>query len=384
LALSLASCTFGWSNGLMPSTHPATAVANCAMKNRRPRSVRDCSRTVSTGCPASISARQAAAWDSSGLSAVDDVDEHAVAAVGAGTRERLARHRQDARALLAGRFGHQLLGPEPERRQGRIGDERELVAAAERELSEHEAEPQARAGFRALGFLAVLHRHLRAVEHRVEVDAEQRGGHEAEVRQGAVAAADLGVVAERAPEVVFLGDVEQAGARIGDGDPVSPVALARVEVLEQRQGLDRPAGLGREDEERPSRIDGALHGGDLQRLGGVEHVQVDAAGTSPNDLAEDLGSERGPAHAQQDRVREALVLDSGSVGLELSGFRRERSRWSAIPAVLSSCVPSVAHIARRGARIAPHHVGFLARRIPPADRLLESGKDGPRRWPGGR
>ena len=38
--LSLASCTLGWSNGLIPSTQPATAVANSAKKKIRPRSMR--------------------------------------------------------------------------------------------------------------------------------------------------------------------------------------------------------------------------------------------------------------------------------------------------------------------------------------------------------
>src|SRR5437868_12660892 len=36
--LSLASCTFGWSNGLIPRTQPDTAVANSAKKKIRPRS----------------------------------------------------------------------------------------------------------------------------------------------------------------------------------------------------------------------------------------------------------------------------------------------------------------------------------------------------------
>ena len=36
LVLSLASCTLGWSNGLMPSTQPATAVANSAKKKIAP------------------------------------------------------------------------------------------------------------------------------------------------------------------------------------------------------------------------------------------------------------------------------------------------------------------------------------------------------------
>jgi hypothetical protein len=36
--VSLATWTSGWSNGLMPSAQPATAVANSAKKKIRPRS----------------------------------------------------------------------------------------------------------------------------------------------------------------------------------------------------------------------------------------------------------------------------------------------------------------------------------------------------------
>ncbi len=68
--LSFASCTFGWSNGLMPSTHPATAVANSAKKKIRPRSAAPSTDMVTVGWPASASALTLASSSSSGVSAL--------------------------------------------------------------------------------------------------------------------------------------------------------------------------------------------------------------------------------------------------------------------------------------------------------------------------
>ena len=44
--------------------------------------------------------------------------------------------------MLAGRLGDELLGPEAVGAERRVGDERQLVAALERELAERAAEPQ--------------------------------------------------------------------------------------------------------------------------------------------------------------------------------------------------------------------------------------------------
>ena len=80
--LSFAACTSGWSNGLIPSTWPATAVANSQRKNSRPSSYGSARR---------------------------DLAALPVRPVG-----RLARRGHEPLALLAGRLGEQLLGPEPE------------------------------------------------------------------------------------------------------------------------------------------------------------------------------------------------------------------------------------------------------------------------------
>ena len=69
--LSFASCTFGWSNGLIPSAQPATAVANSAKKKMRPRSpAPPLNDSVAVGCPARPSASIFASMSSSGSSSL--------------------------------------------------------------------------------------------------------------------------------------------------------------------------------------------------------------------------------------------------------------------------------------------------------------------------
>ena len=146
--LSLASCTFGWSNGLMPSTQPATAVANSAKKKTRPRSDAPCDDQGDRGVSGLGERRHLLVELLVGLVAVAQVGEDAVVAVGIGLAERLVGHRQDALALLAGRLGDQLLDPEAEARDRLGDDEGELVAPLERQLAHRDAQPQPRVGGR--------------------------------------------------------------------------------------------------------------------------------------------------------------------------------------------------------------------------------------------
>ena len=67
--LSFASWTLGWSNGLIPSAQPATAVANSEKKKIRPRSVAPFAVSVIVGWPALASASRAEARRGSGSSA---------------------------------------------------------------------------------------------------------------------------------------------------------------------------------------------------------------------------------------------------------------------------------------------------------------------------
>ena len=194
---------------------------------------------------------------------------------------------------------------------------RELVAAGVGQRAERGAEPQPRFA------LARLLRGDRGGELRAHVDARERGRDDAEVRQRRVAAADVGVVDEGAAEAVLGGDVAHVRAGIGDRDEVRAVGLQAVEVLEERVGLDRPAGLAGDDEQRLVEVELLLDRAHLQRLGRVEDVQAQAVGVRER-LAEDLGREAGPAHAEHDRVRHARVADVGDEGVDLVQARLRR------------------------------------------------------------
>ena len=131
---SLASCTFGWSKGLMCSLAPTRAVAISHSTNSAPRSAAPSNCWVNTGCPAARS-----------------VFERGVLLVVAGPggggrragRRRRPRRRRAARPPsgstpvpgLAGRLGDQLLEPQPDRGELRRDHERQLVAALARARS---------------------------------------------------------------------------------------------------------------------------------------------------------------------------------------------------------------------------------------------------------
>ena len=92
---------------------------------------------------------------------------------------------------------------------------------------------------------------LGPVEQAVEIRANGSGRDQAIVRQGRVAPADVGVVAEDAAEAEAVREGFEAAARVGDGGEVPPsfgwpegVGRAVVEVLEQGQRLYGAAGLG--------------------------------------------------------------------------------------------------------------------------------------------
>ena len=128
------------------------------------------------------------------------VDEEAVVAVERGVAERFAIDRDQALAVLAGRFRDQLLGPGAE-----IGDllrrqDRHLVAAFEAGEAHGKAELHA-------GIFVRRHVRLRrsapspaCAEQAADVDAGGRRRHQSERRQHRVASADGGIAVEDAGE----------------------------------------------------------------------------------------------------------------------------------------------------------------------------------------
>src|SRR5260221_430398 len=77
----------------------------------------------------------------------------------------------------------------------------------------------------------------------VDGAAVGRGGRGREERRRVGPSADVGVVEERAPEAALAGQRLQRGARVGDRDEGRALRAQGPEVLEQRQRLDRAAGL---------------------------------------------------------------------------------------------------------------------------------------------
>ena len=108
--------------------------------------------------------------------------EETIVAVGLGHADVLTDHRQDPRALLAGRFGDQLLDPVAERRD-RLGQhDRQLVSPRARGLPDRGAEPRAGVLLHRYCRVARARHLLRGVEQLKQRRADQRGRDQAEQR----------------------------------------------------------------------------------------------------------------------------------------------------------------------------------------------------------
>ena len=257
-----------------------------------------------------------------------DAHEHPVIAVGLGGADRLAVDRHDAGAALAGALGDELLGPGPERGDLVVGQERELVAARRREGAEGEPERDARVGV-GVGLAARAEHRARRGEQRVEVEADQRRWHQPDVRQRAVAAADVGRVEEHLAELVVVADRLDALARVGDGHDhrarlLPGVVLDGVERLLRalpRRGqegvrLHRRAGLAGDDDQGRERfevVEDRRHRGGVGR---VEDAQVEVALGRPERPVQHVRGEAAAAHAGHDGRREPGVDDPVAEALE--------------------------------------------------------------------
>ena len=125
------------------------------------------------------------------LAGQPDPNEDAVVGIGIRLAQRLADDRDDPLPRLAGRLCDELLGPVAEGGQVLAGEQRELVAAGERGLSEEGSEAQPRIRRRVRRSACV--RHLaRTVQQPGEVDAVERRWHEPEDAERRVATTDVG------------------------------------------------------------------------------------------------------------------------------------------------------------------------------------------------
>ena len=179
---------------------------------------------------------------------------------------RLSDYGHDSGAVLAQALCHKLLDPGADWSERGRGQDGQLVTPGSGECADHRAEPGSgvarRARFRAA---RGLHGDC-ASEQRSNVAADQGGGHESEVAQDRVASADVGRIAERPTEAVALGEVVKRRAGIGYRDEVGTgggggdgVFGQASEELVEHVRLDCGAGLGRDEEEGASGINGVGH-----------------------------------------------------------------------------------------------------------------------------
>ena len=119
-----------------------------------------------------------------------------------------------------------------------------------------------------------------------------------------------------------LRQLHQRAAGVCDRDELlaGVAAETRLEVLGQRERLDRPAGLGRDDEDRVLEVELRLHVEDLGRVCGVEHVQVQRALRAAEAAAQHLRREARAAHAEQHGVLVTLRRQAVGEGHDVVGL----------------------------------------------------------------
>ncbi len=264
-----------------------------------------------------------------GLVGKAEIGEHAIRAVDLRGTRRLVVDRDQAVTVLAGALGQELLQPGAHVGDRRRGDEGHLVAPEiARRDAEDGAEMHARVLQRRHAVGAGPRHRATGLEELAHVDARGGGGHQAEIRQHRVAAADPLVAVEDPAEPVILRDLLHVRAGIGDGDEMvagAPLAEGIGRELEEicleDVGFQRAARLRRHDEQRVRGIDPAGEARDLLGIGAVEHEELGPAAAMAEGLGENLRAERRAAHPEQQRVAEAGALDVGREGFELVDMR---------------------------------------------------------------
>ena len=208
------------------------------------------------------------------------------------------RDREDARPLLSGGLGDQLLDPlgQPDD-VGPVRDEPELVPAR---LAAGDRGRENERGVPGVVNRDFEQRGLGFIEQLDDVDPGQSGGNQPEGGQRRVSTADRGVGRERA---IARGAGCRLEGRAGVGDDHdalrridADVSEGRVEGPECRVGLDGRPRLARDDQHRSveaARLGITVDGGEhLPRRRGVEDRQRNAGR-----LRDDLRCEGGAAHA---------------------------------------------------------------------------------------
>ena len=156
------------------------------------------------------------------------------------------------------------------------------------------------------------------------VQAHERAGHHAEVRERGIASADAGQAGENVAEVIGLGDLLHFRAGIGDGDEAAAgfiradsLLCTFEKVLLENIGLERGAGFAGNDEESFCQIDFVFGCLDLRRIGGIEHVQLREACDLAEGLRQHSGHRLDPPMPSNRMSVKPSFLASATAALEL-------------------------------------------------------------------
>jgi hypothetical protein len=171
--------------------------------------------------------------------------KHPVRAVNRRGAEGFAVHGDDPGFLFAGAFGDQLLHPQAETGDLFGGHDGHLVAAGFHGGAEPGAEGQPRVRFAFLP--AGVGLPGGAVQEFFHADADQGGGHEAEVGEGGETTPHVGAAEEGFSEGFFPRQLFEGRPRVGDRDELGPGRLdagffkPSPKMFEQRHDFDGAA-----------------------------------------------------------------------------------------------------------------------------------------------
>ena len=170
--------------------------------------------------------------------------------------QRLADNWQDANSPLACALGDELFDPVAETLEGRRDGKCQLVQTPLGQSAQYNAEF---GGFILTvrnGRAAGLRSLIGPAEKSLDIYSDQRGRQQAEVGQGGISSADIGVVQECVAESELSRQLCQTASRGGDGNEMfagSVLAQAVddtvVEECHEREGLNSAPGFRGDDEE---------------------------------------------------------------------------------------------------------------------------------------
>ena len=149
-----------------------------------------------------------------------ELNEEPVVAIMLGAFQGFGCDGDDAGAAFAGAFREQLLDPEAEPGNPGRCHQGELVATVFGQSTDDGSQPSA--GIFTYGpdsDASTLHG-FSGVQQSRQIDSHERGGHQAEIGEDGISAADVGIIDEGASKTAGFSQPFQGGTRVGHGDEV--------------------------------------------------------------------------------------------------------------------------------------------------------------------